>query len=261
VRRGLDERQRLLAFQQQKQLEEESLELERVRQEAAKMDTIESRFMLVLVHQLRNPAGVIKNYLQLMRAGYVDEDEWDEYLEKLDLRASQLLNMLDDVLELAHLKETAGPPKLKPVAAGEVLEEVVAQLQPDAETKGLELVLEVRDRPSMLAQRAHLHSLWSNLIRNAIQYTPSGSIKVTLLEEDGAIVSKVTDTGIGILPDEVGRLFQEFYRSEGARQQVQLGTGLGLPIVDQIVKIYQGSIQVDSTPGEGSTFTLRLPAL
>ncbi|NIV36252.1 MAG: response regulator, partial [Anaerolineae bacterium] len=86
VHRGLDQRQRLLALEQRREQEEESMQLERVRQDVAKLDAIESRFMLVLVHQLRNPAGVLKNYLQLMRAGYVDDDEWDEYLEKLDQR-------------------------------------------------------------------------------------------------------------------------------------------------------------------------------
>jgi DNA-binding NtrC family response regulator len=85
VQRGLAERQRRLELRQQQVSEEEAVQLERTRQEIAKLDAIESRFMLVIVHELRNPAGVIKNYLQLMRAGYVDEDEWDEYLENLDL--------------------------------------------------------------------------------------------------------------------------------------------------------------------------------
>ncbi len=260
VQRGLAERQRREQLKQQEVQQDEVQQLERARQEMAKLDAIQSRFMLVIAHELRNPAGVIKNYLQLMRAGYVDEDEWDEYLEKLDLRASQLLNMLDDILELAYLKETHGATKTKPVAVVDILEEVVNQLQPTADDKGLKLVVRSRGRPTMLAQRAHLHSLWTNLIRNAIQYTPSGYVKVALAENDGLIVSKVADTGIGVSTEELGRIFQEFYRSEAAQNQVQLGTGLGLPIVSQIVKTYQGTIQVDSTPGQGSTFTVCLPA-
>ncbi len=260
VQRGLAERQRRIQLKQQEVQQDEFQQLERARQEMAKLDAIQSRFMLVIAHELRNPAGVIKNYMQLMRAGYVDEDEWDEYLEKLDLRASQLLNMLDDILELAYLKEIHGPTKTKPVAVADVLEEVVKQVQPAADDKGLELVVRTRGRPTMLAQPAHLQSLWTNLINNAIQYTPSGYVKVTLLERGGVIVSKVADTGIGVSTEELGRIFQEFYRSEAAQNQVQLGTGLGLPIVSQIVKTYQGTIQVDSTPGQGSTFTVCLPA-
>jgi two-component system sensor histidine kinase/response regulator len=258
VRRGLEERGRRQTLRRQEEEQEEAQQLARARQEMAKLDAIQSRFMLVIAHELRNPAGVIKNYVQLMRAGYVDEDEWEEYLEKLDLRASQLLDMLDEILELAHLKEQLSPAKLRPVAVADVLAEVVRGLRPAAEAKGLELLVEFQDQPTMLAQRAHLQSLWTNLLDNAIRYTPKGEVRVTLSLQGDQLVSTVTDTGIGISTDELGRIFQEFYRSESARAEVPFGTGLGLPIANQIVKAYQGTIEVDSTPGQGSRFVVRL---
>jgi two-component system sensor histidine kinase/response regulator len=238
VDRGLAERQRQLAQQKQRESEEEALQLRRTRQEIAKLEAIESRFMLIIVHELRNPAGVIKNYVQLMRAGYVDGEEWDEYLAKLDVRAGQLLRMLDDLLELAHLK---------------------GMLKPLAVAKGLALEREIQARPTILAQPAHLESLWTNLIENAIGYTRSGWVSVTLDEQNDEMVTVVSDTGIGISTEEVTRIFQDFYRSETAKAEVEHGTGLGLPIVNQIVKIYQGTIRVDSTPGQGSSFTVTLP--
>jgi signal transduction histidine kinase len=259
VQRGLAERQRRLTQQKQRESEEDALELRRARQEIAKLEAIESRFMLVIVHELRNPAGVIKNYLQLMRAGYVDENEWEEYLENLDSRASQLLGMLDDLLELAHLKEMLNLSKLQPVAAVDILEKVVDKLQPMAEAKGLTLDCEIRAQPTILAQPAHLVSLWTNLIDNAISYTPSGQVRITLDERKDQMVTVVSDTGIGISTEEITRIFQDFYRSEAAKAVVELGTGLGLPIVDQVVKIYQGTIRVDATPGQGSSFTITLP--
>ena len=259
VHRGLDQRQRLLALQRQREQEEESIQLERVRQDAAKLDAIESRFMLVLVHQLRNPAGVLKNYLQLMRAGYVDDDEWDEYLEKLDQRADQLLGMLDDLLELAHLKEIPPASKLDPIDAAAALEAVAPDFQPAAEAKGLDFVVQIQWRPKILAQPGHLRSVWKHLIDNAIRYTPRGQITVTLDEQGDRMVACVTDTGIGVPTDEWSRIFEEFYRSDSAREQVELGTGLGLPIVNQVVKLYQGSIQIDSSLGQGSTFQIDLP--
>lgn len=259
VQRGLEERQRRRELTLQREREADAIELERVRQDAAKLDAIESRFMLVLVHELRNPAGAIKNYLQLMRSGFVDADEWEEVLESLDLRAGQLLDMLDDLLELAHLKERAGSAKLKPVAVADVLEDACLQLAPVAEAKGLDLEVQVHSRPTMLAQSEHLRSLWLHLIDNAIKYTPEGQVIVTLAEQDGQLVSTVSDTGIGISTEELPRIFQEFYRSESAKAEVALGTGLGLPIVNQILKIYQGAIQVDSTPGQGSTFVIKIP--
>ena len=246
-------------LRRQREEEEKSIQLERTRQEIAKLDAIESRFMLVIVHELRNPAGVIKNYLQLLRSGYVDEDEWDEYLKKLDLRAGQLLDMLDDLLELAHLKERLSPAKVKPVAAAEILAGVAAQFRSVAEARGLEFEVQIHAQPTMMSQSGHLQSLWRNLLDNAIRYTPKGKITVTLSEKQGQLVTAVSDTGIGVSTEELTRIFQEFYRADGAKEQVELGTGLGLPIVNQVVKIYGGRIEVDSKPGQGSTFTVSLP--
>jgi signal transduction histidine kinase len=260
VQRGFDEHRRRRALRQAGEREEKARQLKRARQEVAKLDSIESRFMLVVVHELCNPAGAIKNYLQLMRSGYVDEDEWDEYLAKLDLRAGQLLDMLDDLLELAHLKQTLSPPRLQPVDTAEVLEELACQLRPVAEAKGLGFEVEVRTRPTVPAQPGHLRSLWTNLIGDAIRYTPRGQVSVTLSEQDGQMMSWVADTGIGISTEDLTRIFQEFYRSEEAKAEVELGTGLGLPIANQIVKVYQGTIEVDSVPGQGSKFSVRLPS-
>lgn len=261
VQRGLEERRRRLMLRQEQEREEEVLQLERTQQEMAKLDAIESRFMLVLVHELRNPAGVLKNYAQLMRAGYVDDDEWDEYLEKLDLRAGQLLNMLDELLELAYLKGGARPSKLKAVPAADVLEEVARKLRPAAEAKGLKFDVQIQARPTIMTQPGHLQSLWTHLIDNAIRYTPRGQVRVTLTEQEGQMVSTVSDTGIGISTEELTRIFQEFYRSESAKAEVEVGTGLGLAIVDQMLKVYQGRIVVDSMPGEGTTFSVYLPAV
>jgi len=259
VQRAWVERQQRLSRRQREEEEEESLQLERTRQEKAKLDAFESRFTIVVVHELRNPAGVIKNYLQLMRAGYVDADEWDEYVEKMDRRAGQLLAMLDDLLELANLKGRQSVSRPKEVAVAEALEKVTGRFRADAEKKGLDFQVEILARPKILAQPAHVESLWSHLIQNAVNYTPQGRIVVTLDDEADQVVASVTDTGIGISTEELTRIFQEFYRSPDAREQAELGTGLGLPIVNEIVEIYGGSIQVDSMPGEGTTFTVRLP--
>ena len=259
VLRGLEERQRRLEKQREQEAAEESQQLERTRQERDKLEAIASRFMLVVVHELRNPAGVIKNYLQLMRAGYVDADEYDEYLEKLDLRATQLLSMLDDLLELANLKGRHGLGKPNPVPLADVLEKVIQRFQAEAEAKDLELEVDIQARPTLSGQGAHFESLWANLLENAIHYTARGQVRVSLAEEGDDVVIKVADSGLGVSTEDLTRIFQEFYRSERAKEQVSLGTGLGLPIVNQIVEIYQGTIRVDSTPGQGSTFTVRLP--
>jgi signal transduction histidine kinase len=259
VQEGLQERQQRQAQKLQQEKAESAHQMKRARQEQAKFDAIESRFMLVVVHELRNPAGVIKNYLQLMRSGFVEEDEWDEYLERLDLRASQLLHMLDDLLELARLKELSSATRVDRVEIAGVLEQVVDQMRSAAEAKGVELEVEVLAHPIVAGESSHLQSLWSNLVDNAIKYTPEGRVHVRLDEQDGQMVGAVTDTGIGMSTEDLSRIFGEFFRSEAAREEVVLGTGLGLAIVNQIVKLYGGTIEVDSTLGEGSTFTITLP--
>ena len=259
VNRGIEESQRRAAGREQWEHDEEARQWERARAEAAKLDAIESRFMLVIAHELRNPAGVIKNYLQFMRSSYADPSEIDECLEKLDQRADQLLAMLDDILELAYLKQKAGPSKLDLVPAADILEEVAGQFQPAAKAKGLQLIVQLQARPAVLANRNHLHSLWTKLIENAIRYTPEGRVTVSLDEQGGWLVATVADTGIGISDEDLRCVFQEFYRSESAKEISDPGTGLGLSIVDQIVRLYNGAIQVDSTPGQGTTFTIRLP--
>jgi signal transduction histidine kinase len=259
VRSGLEERERRLAARRREEQAEDTRERDRIRLEQAKLDAITSRFLLVTIHELRNPAGVILNYLQLIRGGYVDGQEMGETLQKLEGRAGQLLNMLDDLLELAQLKECMGSCKLVPVATADILGEVAGRLRAVAENKGLELDLQIESRPRLAAQPGHLRTLWKHLLDNAIRYTPHGRVTVTLCERPGWLVTSVTDTGIGIDGEDLARIFQEFYRSQAARAEQELGTGLGLAIVRQLLSLYHGNIQVDSTPGQGSTFTVTLP--
>ena len=157
------------------------------------------------------------------------------------------------------LKEIPSTSKLSPVDAADILEAVALGFQPVAEAKGLDLRVQIQARPAVWINPGHIRSLWKHLIDNAIRYTSRGQITVTLDELDGTMETCVTDTGLGVSTDELARIFEEFYRSDAAKEQLELGTGLGLPIVNQIVKIYQGTILVDSSPGDGSTFQIQLP--
>ena len=140
-----------------------------------------------------------------------------------------------------------------------IIHDTARRLRPAAEAKGLKLVVEVVAQPVMMAQPGHVRSVATHLLDNAVRYTPRGQVVARLDQQDRDLVLCVSDSGIGLSTDELTRVFQEFYRTEAAKEQVELGTGLGLPIVNQVVKLYQGTIQVDSTPGQGSTFTVRLP--
>lgn len=262
INRELERRALRKEAERLKALEEEARELARAKAELQKLEAVEGRFMLTLVHILRAPVAVIQNTIQLIRKGYIPPEEQPEALERLEVRAAELLTTLDDLLLLAHLKERIGISKAEKVSLAEVLDEVLANLKPAADRHGLTLEVDVRDSPRVQVNPDHLKALWRHLIDNAIRYTPSGgriTISVWPDHERRMAVGAVSDTGIGIPADEIPRIFEEFYRTQEAKRIQEIGTGLGLPIVRQVVEIYGGTIEVESEVGKGSTFRFMLP--
>ncbi len=245
-------------------LEEEARELARAKAELQKLEAVEGRFMLTLVHILRAPVAVLQNTLQLIRQGYIPPEEQPEMLERAEARAGELLATLDDLLLLAHLKEGIGLSRAETVSLEEVLEGVLATLRPRAQRQGVALEVDVRDSPRVRANPDHIRALLMHLLDNAIRYTPSdGRVTVSLRAdpERGLAVGAVSDTGIGIPADEIPRIFEEFYRTEEGKRMQETGTGLGLPIVRQVVEMYGGTMEVESEVGRGSTFRFTLPLM
>jgi len=257
------ERQRLIREARRvQQLEEEARELARAKAELEKLDAVEGRFMLTMVHILRAPVAVMQNYVQLIRKGYVPAEEQPEMLERIEQRAGELLTTLDDLLMLAYLKERVGAQDVETVSLADALESVLPAMSERAAQRQIQLQVEIQDRPAVRANPNHIKALWSHLLDNAIRYTPAGGqVRVTISTDTGQkqAVGAVSDTGIGIPVDEIPRIFEEFYRTEEARRMQETGTGLGLAIVRQVVEIYGGTIEVQSEVGRGSTFRFRLP--
>ena len=243
-------------------LEEETRELARSKAELEKLDAIESRFMLTMVHILRAPVAVLKNYLQLISKGYVPPEEQPTLLERADLRAGELLTILDDLLLLAYLKEGVGLTRAAKVSVADMLAVTLATLKGQADQQGVTVTVEVTDQPRVLANSDHIKALWTHLLSNAIRYTPKGGQVTVSLRADrerGLAIGAVSDTGIGVAADDIPRIFEEFFRTEEAKAMQETGTGLGLPIVQQVVEKYGGTIEVESVVGQGSTFRFTLP--
>jgi len=140
-----------------------------------------------------------------------------------------------------------------------VVRQTIELLTAGAETKNLRLEFDIAPA-RVTAEKEELTEIATNLVSNAIRYTPDGGrVSVRLTSEGGFAVLEVTDTGIGIAPKDLPRVFDEFFRSTEAKNAVRHGTGIGLAIVKKIVQSLRGTIDVRSTPGEGSTFTVRLP--
>jgi two-component system sensor histidine kinase/response regulator len=262
INRQLERRQLRREAERVRALQEETRELARARAELQKLDAVEGRFMLNMVHILRAPVAVLQNSIQLIRKGYVPPEEQPAMLERAEQRAGELLTTLDDLLILAYLKESVGLTKAETVSVADVLEEVLATLKGWAGQQGVTVTAEVADRPHITANPDYIKALWTHLLSNAIRYTPAGG-KVTISlradQEQGQVIGAVSDTGIGVAVEDIPRIFEDFYRTEEAKAMQETGTGLGLPIVQQVVEKYGGTIEVESVVDQGSTFRFILP--
>jgi signal transduction histidine kinase len=255
VAQGL-ERRRL------KQIEAQVGELARAKEELERLDEAKSRLMLEVAHELRAPVAAVQSYVNLLLAEYVPEQEIKPTLSRIQERLQEMLELTADLLELAQLKQardrfSAGA---APQDAAHILTEVCDLFQEQAREKQQGFQVDIVDRPIIKARQDHLKQIWTNLISNAIKYTPDrGHIAVRLRVEGNHLLSTVEDSGMGIAEEDLEHLFQEFFRTDQAKDSGEIGTGLGLSIVKQIVEAYGGEITVSSNPGQGSRFTFTLP--
>jgi len=225
------------------------------------LEQARSDSMREVAHELRAPIAAIRSFLTLILQGYATPEKTKEWQQRAAERADDLLQLIDDVLNLTRLKDprTESSPELVSVEA--VLEDVLGLHAPEAEAKGIWLRVQTQPCGMVVADPTHVKQLWTNLISNAIKYTSrGGQIIIRLFPERGTVVGVVKDTGIGIAQEDLPRLFEEFFRTQQAREFARYGTGLGLSIVQQIIQHYGGTISVDSELGKGTQFIFRLPA-
>lgn len=255
VEQGLERRQL-------KMLEARAEELVRVKEELERLDQAKSQLMLKVAHELRAPVAAVQSYVNLILAGYVSTGELNPTLTRVQERLQEMLDLIRDLLELAQLKQARDriTADASPQPLAEILEEVYELFQEQARQKRQIFRIEISDHPVIVADRAHLKQIWTNLISNAIKYTPKGGQITISLETDGQqVIGSVADSGMGISEEDLSHLFQDFFRTEQAKASGEIGTGLGLSIVKQIVDYYGGEIKATSRLGQGSRFTFTLP--
>ncbi len=260
VNQGLERRRLSLEAKRLQAIEQAAAELARAKEELERLDRFKTAFTLTVAHELRAPVTALQSFLLAMLKGYVSADQQQEILQRAIERSQELLDLVDDLLNLAHAKEELAPPKREVLSLAGALEKAVPLLQAQAEEKGMTFTVEVRQRPLVEANPGQMGQLWTNLISNAIKYTPAGGrVTVTLEEKDRWAVGTVEDTGIGIAPEDQPRIFEEFYRTPQAKEMEHRGTGLGLPLVKRIVEGHGGTIGVESALGQGSRLSFWLP--
>lgn len=212
-------------------------------------------------HELRSPLTAIKGQVGLARSKRRDEDAYREVLKIVEDEVDQMVVMVDSLLTLARADAGQIAINPEPVDISELIESAVEQMRPVAEGKGIAVAVEVGPGVVIEADENLLIRLVLNLLGNAIKFTPDGGhIDLGCGMEGGGAVLWVRDTGAGIAPEHLGRIFDRFYRVDMARTDSDEGTGLGLSICQWIAHAHGGSIEVASEVGRGTTFTVKLPA-
>lgn len=223
------------------------------------LDSIKSEFVATVSHDLRSPLTYMRGYVAMLPMIGELSPKQKDYLDKIQAGIEQMTELIDDLLDLGRIDAGVGLQRTECVLA-DVVTEVVEQVRGRAMAFGLDLNVELDTRRAMQADVALLKRTISNLLDNAMKYTPSGgSITVGLDERADSLILRVSDTGIGIAPADQTRLFEKFYRVKRRDTLDIKGSGLGLAIVKSIAEWHGGRVWVDSQLGAGSTFYLALP--
>jgi two-component system phosphate regulon sensor histidine kinase PhoR len=229
--------------------------------ELRRLESLRRDFVANASHELRTPIAAVRSATETLRFGAIeDRQAATRFVDIIERNAVRLQSLVEDMLELSKLESNEFKLKRERVELQRVVPIVLALFRERAEKKGVRLSSEL---PPTLAAvdgdpRALEHVL-SNLVDNAVKYCPAGSrILVGAAEDDGRVRLVVSDTGPGIAPEHLSRVFERFYRVDAGRSRELGGTGLGLSIVKHMVEAMRGKVSVESAVGRGSTFSVAL---
>lgn len=211
-----------------------------------------------VAHELRTPLATIRGWLEAAQDGISQFD--DELVASLLEEAVHLQHIVDDLQDLALADAGALRVHPEPVDANTLLAHLAAAHAPRAESADVRLSVPPMENPAITADPVRLRQVLDNLVSNAIRHTPpGGSVTVTAKQVENDAIFEVTDTGTGIAPEDLPRVFDRFWRADPSRSRVSGGSGLGLAIVRKLAEAHGGEVTATSTPGHGTTFTLRFP--
>jgi two-component system NtrC family sensor kinase len=224
------------------------------------MDRIKSEFVSTVSHDLRSPLQVVQTSAELLpRLGDLNLDQRKE-VERILIIVRRMSELVRNLLDIGRIEAGMGMDS-EPCAMEEIIASAAGSFRSLAQEKGLDLTIDLpKTLPLVNANALRLDQVISNLVSNAIKFTPEGSVSVSARAENGAVICEVVDTGIGIPLDAQEELFEKFYRVKSPQTRGIQGTGLGLTIAKSIVESYGGRIEVESYPRLGSTFRVILPA-
>jgi len=226
--------------------------------EFRRLEKIKKDFVVNVSHELKTPLAAIKGFVETMEASIGADNRG--YLEIVKRNTERLIAIVEDLIVLSRLEDQGTAVSKEKVDVRALAANVLKLFERAAAGKGLEVSVEAdAGLPPVNADPYEVERLLINLVDNAVKYTDKGRVVVRLRSDGKALTVEVADTGIGIGSDDIPHIFERFYVVDKSRSKKLGGTGLGLSIVKHIVQAHQGTISVDSRPGEGTTFTVSLP--
>jgi signal transduction histidine kinase len=260
------------------ELEEKRTELERVNTELAatnrelneanaklrELSEMKEEFLALTTHDLRSPLTVISGVISFFTSGRLGEltPEQKNMVAMMERNAQSLIELVNDLLDASKLESGTMRLELASIDLRGLFNELRETMEPLAREKSLKMEQDLpADLPPVEADRAKLRRILVNLVSNAIKFTSRGGhVTMRAAREDGRVRISVSDTGVGIAPEDVKRLFDKYEQARSRATRGEKGTGLGLYITKQLVELHDGEIKVDSEVGKGSTFSFTIPA-
>lgn len=224
-----------------------------------KTDSMRRDFVANVSHELKTPLTVLSGFLETVQELELNEADQKKYLDLMSVQTGRMKTLVEDLLTLAKLEGNPEPPVTQVVPMGVMF----SRLESDA--KGLsqgrhQIVVEKKSERNILGDEVELYSAFSNLVSNAVRYTPdSGNITIRWFDTGEEVIFSVIDTGPGIAQEHIPRLTERFYRVDRSRSRDTGGTGLGMAIVKHVISRHHGELKIESTLGVGSEFSLTFP--
>ncbi len=225
-----------------------------------RLETIRRDFISNISHELRTPLASLKALTETLLTGALEELQTSQhFIQRIDAEVDSLSMLVQELLELSRIESGKVPLRLEAFSPNLLISNVVTRMKLQVERAGLILNVEYPDDlPPVLVDPSRIEQVFTNLLHNAIKFTPSGgNITISANLQGDMILFSVKDTGIGISSDDIPRIFERFYKSDKARSSS--GVGLGLAIARHIVEAHHGEIHVESKEGHGSTFSFSIP--
>ncbi len=231
--------------------------------ELKKIEKIKNQFVSMVAHELKTPIAAVQGFINILSDEKVelDKEKQNDFLKRSDVRLRGLLSLVNDLLDISRMETKTKQRELEDLSIKKVIKSTIQFLEFEAKKRNIKIQTSYdKQLPNLKADNGELTRLFTNIIGNAIKYNKdNGEIRISVQNSEHYIIVKISDTGIGLKPEEKERLFQEFYRAKNEHTRGVSGTGLGLTIVKQIIDAYHGKIEVESEYGKGTTFEIYLP--